>query len=101
MTPRRFERTLHLAVQEVGWSTHLAVIEEKTHGGDHTSQSAATEQQREETGRRQIHQTTVTGRKVRVLQLPEVSAVDEEQAHHRAVQKEHAGDVEIRRVAQT
>lgn len=35
------------------------------------------------------------------VELPEVGTVDEEQAHHRAVQQEHTGDVEIRRVAQT
>lgn len=33
------------------------------------------------------------------VELPEVGTVNEEQAHHGAVQQEHAGHVEIRRVA--
>lgn len=31
-----------------GWSAHLAVVEEKTHGGDHTPHTAATVQERED-----------------------------------------------------
>lgn len=33
--------------------------------------------------------------------VPEIRSEHEEEAHHHAVQQEHAGDVEIRRVAQT
>lgn len=34
------------------------------------------------------------------VELPEVSTINEEQAHHHAIQQEHTGNVEICRITQ-
>lgn len=92
---------------DTGWSgrcTHLAVIEEKTHGGDDAAQSTPTA--REHRGRKESRRRDEKGRPPPLVsdrntteELPEIDSVDEEEAHHRTVQQEHKAHVEVRRVA--
>lgn len=84
------------------------MIEEETRGGDDASQPAATGGREGEvdniTHIQEVHPpadySTEDGKHTAKQKVPEVGAVNEEQAQHHTVQQEHAGHVEVSWVAQ-